>query len=102
VGFYGTTPNYAPVFAANGEAYLTEDLGRVFADTGGDPDALAAAVPDEVVERYAIAGTPDEVRDRLTEIGGLVDHLILGGAWYRVSAARMQENLAAIIDTFGR
>ena len=27
-----------------------------------DPDALAAAVPDDVVQRYAIAGTPDEVR----------------------------------------
>jgi len=102
VGFYGTTPNYAPVFAANGEAHLTEDLGRVFADTGGDPDALAAAVPDEVVERYAVAGTPDEVRDRLAEVGGLVDHLILGGAWYRVPPPRMQENVAAIIDTFGR
>lgn len=102
VGFYGTTPNYSPVFAASGEAYLTEDLGRVFADTGGDPDALAAAVPDDVMERYAIAGTPEEVRDRLAEIAGLVDHVILGGAWYRVPAARMAENVDAIMETFAR
>lgn len=102
VGFYGTTPNYSPVFAASGEAYLTEELGRVFAESGGDPDALADAVPDAVLDRYAIAGTPDEVRDRLDDIGGLVDHLILGGAWYRVPTARMAENLDAILETFAR
>jgi len=102
VGFYGTTPNYSGVFAASGEAYLTEDLGRVFADTGGDPHALAAAVPDDVLDRYAVAGTPDEVRDRLDEIAGLVDHLILGGAWYRVPPSRMAENLQAIMETFAR
>ena len=100
VGFYGTTPNYSGVFAADGEAHLTEDLGRVFVDSGGDPDALAAAVPDDVLERYAIAGTPDEVRERVHEIGGLVDHLILGGAWYRVPPERMRENLDAIVETF--
>lgn len=102
VGFYGTTPNYAPVFAANGEASLTESLGRVFADTGGDADALAAAVPDDVVQRYAIAGTPDEVRERVEEFAGLADHLVLGGAWYRVPPSRMAENLMAIMETFGR
>jgi probable F420-dependent oxidoreductase len=102
VGFYGTTPAYGGVFAAHGEAHLTEDLGRVFADTGGDPEALAAAVSDEVVQRYAIAGTPDEVRDRLAAFTPLVDHLILGGAWYRVPAARMAQNTAAILETFGR
>jgi len=102
VGFYGTTPNYAPVFAANGEAHLTEDLGRVFADTGGDPDALAAAISDEVLSRYAVAGTPDEVRHRLDDWAGLVDHLILGGAWYRVPQARVAENMQAITETFGR
>jgi alkanesulfonate monooxygenase SsuD/methylene tetrahydromethanopterin reductase-like flavin-dependent oxidoreductase (luciferase family) len=102
VGFYGTTPNYAPVFAANNEAHLTETLGRVFADTGGDPNALAAAVPDDVVDRYAVAGTPEQVRDRLDEYRAIVDHLIIGGAWYRVPASRMAENLVALMETFGR
>lgn len=102
VGFYGTTPNYSPVFAASGEAYLTEELGRVFADTGGNPDALAAGVPDDVLDRYAIAGTPDEVRDRLDEIAGMVDHLVLAGAWYRVPASRQAENMHAIMEAFAR
>ncbi len=102
VGFYGTTPNYAPVLAANGEAHLAEDLARVFADSGGDPGALADAVPDDVLDRYAVAGTAEEVRERLDALAGLVDHLILGGAWYRVPAGRISENTDALLDTFGR
>ena len=102
VGFYGTTPNYAPVLAANGEAHLAEDLARVFADSGGDPGALADAVPDDVLDRYAVAGTAEEVREQLDALAGLVDHLILGGAWYRVSAGRISENTDALLDTFGR
>lgn len=99
VGFYGTTPNYSPVFAASNEAHLTEGLARVFAESGGDPDALADAVDDDVVDRYAVAGTPDEVADRLAEYSPLVDHLILGGAWYRVPAQRMMENTQALLES---
>lgn len=102
VGFYGTTPSYAPVLAANGEAHLTEDFARVFADSGGDPDALADAVDDDVLDRYAVAGTADEVRDRLADVSGLVDHLIVGGAWYRVPPERLHDNTDALLETFGR
>jgi hypothetical protein len=30
-----------------------------------------------------------------------VDHLILGGAWYKVPPQRLAENLWAILETFG-
>jgi alkanesulfonate monooxygenase SsuD/methylene tetrahydromethanopterin reductase-like flavin-dependent oxidoreductase (luciferase family) len=102
VAFYGSTPNYRPVFEANGDGALTEELNRVLKSSGRDPDAMVAAVSDEIVERYAVAGTPDEVRDRLAVYEELVDHLILGGAWFRVPPARMAQNLFAILDTFGR
>ena len=58
-------------------------------------------MPDEAVERYAVAGTPDEVRDRIDAIEAHVDHLILGGAWYKVPPQRLFENFAAILETFG-
>jgi len=102
IGFYGTTPNYKGVFAAYGDEALTASLQRVFRSTKGDPHALAEAVSDEAVERYAIAGTPDEVVDKLRVFDGLVDHLILGGAWYQVPRERADENIDAIIDVFGR
>jgi probable F420-dependent oxidoreductase len=101
IAFYGTTPNYRPVFASHGDEALMEELRRVFVASDRDLDAMVAAVPDEVVERYAVAGTPDEVRDRVAEFGAHVDHLILGGAWYRVPPQRMAENLWAILETFG-
>jgi len=102
IAFYGTTPNYLPVFAAHGDEHLMETYRDVFISSGKDPDAMAAAVSDEVIDRYAVAGTPDEVRDRVAEYAAHLDHLILGGAWYRVPPQRMAENLWAILETFGR
>lgn len=102
IAFYGTTPNYQGVFASYGDEALTTELRDVWQRTGKDLDAMVAAVPDEAVDRYAVAGTPDEVRDRLAQIEPHVDHLILGGAWYRVAPERMAENLWAILETFGR
>jgi probable F420-dependent oxidoreductase len=102
IAFYGTTPNYLPVFAAHGDEHLMDAYRRVFVSSGRDPAAMAAAVSDEVIDRYAVAGTPDEVRDRVAEYAGHLDHLILGGAWYRVPPQRMAENLWAILETFGR
>jgi probable F420-dependent oxidoreductase len=101
IAFYGTTPNYQGVFDSYGDGQLTDQLRAVWKDTGQDIDAMVAAVPDEAVERYAIAGTPDEVRDRIGAIEAHVDHLVLGGAWYKVHPERMAENLWAILETFG-
>jgi probable F420-dependent oxidoreductase len=102
IAFYGTTPNYLPVFAAHGDERLMEELRRVFVSSGRNVDAMVAAISDEVLERYAVAGTPDEVRDRVAEFEPHVDHLILGGSWYQVPPQRMAENLWAILETFGR
>ncbi|MCC5949854.1 MAG: LLM class flavin-dependent oxidoreductase [Nitriliruptoraceae bacterium] len=110
IAFYGTTPNYQPVFDSYDDGELTDQLRVVFKRDPADIDALVAAVPDEAVERYAIAGTPEDVKDRMADFeatvradgsGVGVGHLILGGAWYRVRPERMAENLWAILQTFG-
>ena len=101
IAFYGTTPNYQGVFASYDDEELTGRLRQVWKDSSRDIDALVAAVPDEAVERYAVAGTPAEVRDRLGGIEQHVNHLILGGAWYGVAPQRQVENLWAILETFG-
>ena len=100
IAFYGTTPNYQGVFASYGDEELTGRLRQVFKESNRDLDAMVDAVPDDAVDRYAVAGTPDEVRDKITAIEQHVDHLILGGAWYRVPMGRMAENLWAILETF--
>ncbi len=100
IAFYGTTPNYRPVFDSYGDGELTDQLRAVWKESRQDLDALVAAVPDEAVDRYAVAGTPDEVKDKLAVYDPHVDHLILGGAWYRVPPQRLAENLWAILETF--
>jgi probable F420-dependent oxidoreductase len=104
IAFYGTTPNYRSVFDSYGDGELTDQLRAVFKRDPKDLDALVAAVPDEAVERYAVAGTPEEAKDRFeafeSDVPG-VDHLILGGAWYGVRPERLAENLWAILETFG-
>lgn len=102
IAFYGSTPNYRPVFESYGDEELAATLNQVLKSSRKDPDAMVAAVPDEAVARYAVAGAPDEVRDQLAEIAAHVDHLILGGAWFKVPPARMAENLFAILETFAR
>lgn len=99
IGFYGTTPNYRPVFESYGDGELTGQLREAWKQR--DLEALVAAVPDRAVERYAVAGTPDEVREQLAEYRQRMDHLILGGAWYRVPPERLAENFWAILETFG-
>lgn len=100
IGFYGTTPNYKGVFASYGDEELTGRLREAW-KADDRLEALIATVPDEAVERYAVAGTPDEVRDQLAPYEELVDNLILGGAWYKVPPERLAENLWLILRTFG-
>jgi alkanesulfonate monooxygenase SsuD/methylene tetrahydromethanopterin reductase-like flavin-dependent oxidoreductase (luciferase family) len=37
IAFYGTTPNYLPVFAAHGDEHLMDEYRRVFVASGRDP-----------------------------------------------------------------
>lgn len=102
IGFYGTTPNYKGVFESYDDGELMDQLRTVWKQERGNPSALADAVPDETVERYAVVGTPDEVKEQIGSIADQVDTIVLGGAWYGVSPQRMAENLWAIMQTFGR
>jgi probable F420-dependent oxidoreductase len=101
IAFYGTTPNYKRVFAPYGDEHLTDQLRQVWRDTGQDIDALVDVIPDEVAHRYAVAGTPAEVADRLRQIEPHVDHVILGPPRYKIPDARIEEKTVAILEAFG-
>lgn len=101
IGFYGTTPNYRAVFDSYGDGHLTGTLRDVWKRTRGDARALEESVPNDRVLRYAIAGTPDEVRDQVADFEGLVDQVIASGPWYGVGQSAQRDNIEAIIDTLG-
>ncbi|MEE8602807.1 LLM class flavin-dependent oxidoreductase [Euzebya tangerina] len=99
IAFYGTTPNYKGVFESYGDGHLTDELRAVFKADRGNVDALRAAVPESAVDRYAVAGTPDEVADQLASMSHLADHWVVGGPWYLMTPEEAEANLIATLDT---
>ena len=62
----------------------------------GDGEAMVAAVTDEMIDTIALAGTPDEVRDRFAERwDGVYERTLL---W--PPAFRGEEGVRAVIDAF--
>jgi probable F420-dependent oxidoreductase len=104
IGFYATTPAYQGVLALHGFEGLMGDLRRAYASR--DWAGLAALVPEEMADTYALWGTAKEVREKAARfeaaVGDVVGELVLGGPWYRVDPGRLLENHAAILETFGR
>ena len=98
IGFYATTRTYRPVLARYGFDELIQPLREAFAV--GDLAAMAE-ISLPMVETLAIAGEPDECRERVAAFDGVVDRLILGGAWVGPQD-RVAENHRAIIDTFAQ
>ena len=97
VGFYATTRTYRPVLAMHGFEDRLEPLRRAF--VRGD-FAVMTDVALGMVDRLAVAGTPGECREHLARFDGLVDRIILGGAWVGPSEERLDRNHRAILETF--
>ncbi|WP_309069582.1 TIGR03617 family F420-dependent LLM class oxidoreductase [Microbacterium sp.] len=63
IAFYGSTPAYRAVMELHG---WTDTADRMHdASRRGEWREMAALVDDEMLEAFAVAGTPAEVRDRL-------------------------------------
>jgi probable F420-dependent oxidoreductase len=97
LGFYATTRTYRPVLAMHGLEDRLEPLRRAFVrgDFAGMADVALG-----MVDALAIAGTAKECRARLERFEGLVDRVILGGAWVGLSEERLVENHRSILETF--
>lgn len=97
IGFYATTRTYRPVLEVHGFEDQLEPLRRAFVrqDFGSMVDI---ALP--MVDALSIAGTATECRDKLGAFEGLVDRVILGGAWVGPSEQRVMENHRSILEVF--
>jgi probable F420-dependent oxidoreductase len=58
IAFYGSTPAYRPVLEVHGWGELQDELNLM--TKRGEWDKLGQAIDDEVVEAFAIVGTPEE------------------------------------------
>ena len=76
IGFYGSTPTYRPVLEVHGWGDLADDLHRLSV-TGGWSE-MAARIPDEVVDAFAVRAAPQELGEALVDrCAGLVDRVSL-------------------------
>jgi alkanesulfonate monooxygenase SsuD/methylene tetrahydromethanopterin reductase-like flavin-dependent oxidoreductase (luciferase family) len=99
IAFYYSTRLYHSVLDVHGWRDAGEAIAAVFRKH--DFKAMEAAVSDEMVDAIALAGTPDEVRDRIEQWRDLTDHLLLYSPSVGMSVERAEENLTAIAETFG-
>jgi probable F420-dependent oxidoreductase len=97
IAFYATTRTYRPVLELHGFGDLVGDLREAFGK--GDHGRMAEiAMP--MVDTYAIAGPEEECRARLSEFDGLVDRILLGGAWVGPDPRAIADNYRRILETF--
>ncbi len=76
IAFYGSTRTYLPVLEAHGWGNLNGTLRRLVAE--GKWEALAGAVPDEVLGEFCIAATYDEILPKIKQrYEGVVDTISL-------------------------
>jgi probable F420-dependent oxidoreductase len=100
IGFYFTTALYHTVLDLHGMREVGERCRAALRSF--DIGAMADAVPDALVDEIAIACTPDEAVDRLTQWKELTDEPLLYPPAVGVPPERLRSNQDAIFDLFGR
>jgi probable F420-dependent oxidoreductase len=96
IAFYGSVKSYGALFDACGfarEAALIQEAFRA-----RDVDAMVGAISEEMVDEFALAGTPRQVRDGLRRFDGVVDHVVLSPPSFRITPERAAEILAALTE----
>ena len=99
IGFYYTTALYHSILAHQGMEAVGKACQAAFRKL--DLKAMAAAVPDSLVDDIAIACTPDEAHDRLAQWSGLTDEPLLYAPTVGVRPERLRTNHELILERFG-
>lgn len=96
IAFYGSTTAYRPIFEVHGWGDLTDSLKA--AVRTGDTATMVRAIPDEVVERFAVvADSWDEVPQIVEErYGGILDRC----GFYALHQMIPQERATEIARSF--
>jgi alkanesulfonate monooxygenase SsuD/methylene tetrahydromethanopterin reductase-like flavin-dependent oxidoreductase (luciferase family) len=98
VAFYARIPQYEKYFAAHGFGAQARALQEAAARR--DVAATRKAVPDEMVTTFAIAGTPDEGRERIEAFWKVADSITLTPPNAMLDSAAVAGYQKALAETF--
>jgi probable F420-dependent oxidoreductase len=98
VAFYASVRTYTDFFAYHG--FRDEALAVQRHFRNDDHEAMTDAVPDEMVDAFTLAGTPDEVRARLSDYEGLADELKLTPPTHHVPGEVTRQVQRDILELF--
>ena len=94
IAFYGSVKSYGVLFEAVGFGAEAKAIQAAFA--ARDVEGMVGAVTDAMVDALAVAGTPEQVADKLRRFDGVVDEVVLSVPSFRTSPERVAENLALL------
>lgn len=98
VAFYASMDQYEKYFASHG--FGAQARAAHEAATRGDTTAMVKAIPDEMVTTFAIAGTRDDVRERVEALWEIADSMTLAAPAVFVDPREAAIYRAAIGETF--
>jgi probable F420-dependent oxidoreductase len=96
IAFYGSVKTYNNIFSVSGFAAEAEQIRDAFSRQ--DVRGMTVAVSEEMVDAFAVAGRPDDVKSRLRKYDLLAQHVVLFPPSFNVEPERKAENLALLIE----
>lgn len=96
LAFYASTPAYEAALAHEGFADLPARLRASLRTESRE--ATAALVTDDVLDRFVLTGTPDEIAGGLARYEGIVDRVMLGGIDVGATREEVVSNTRGLID----
>ena len=97
IAFYSVIPYFDVMFRLHG----FEQEATAIRDAAGrsDPAGMIAAVSEEMVDTFAIAGTPDQCREQLSA-WGVLDVAVLFPPTFQLSDEEIVTNHRTLLETF--
>lgn len=99
IAYYTQIPYFDVMLGLHGFQRETQTLRAAAAR--GDENAMIDAVTDEMVDAFALAGTPDDCRRKLADFDGLVRLALVFSPAFRLDGDEIRENHRMILETFG-
>lgn len=100
IAFYATVRTYEPPFKLHGFTNETEKVRDAFFKR--DIKKMISCVTDDMVNTFAIVGTPSECRKMVDEYREYIDLPILSAPHYYLDFEEVKSYQDAILDTFSQ